>query len=211
MKMKQIQEKIGTNPDGIFGRYTAKAIMEYCNLSIVHASHFIGQCHHESGGFRVFEENLNYSHVGLFSTFRKYFPKREDTHGYAYNPEKIANKVYANRMGNGDEESGDGWRYRGRGAIQLTGKKNYQEFSLYESNLDIYCNPDLVATRYQLESAMFYFERNGIFKYCNDLSDSTITKVSKHINVGNPNSSVVPHGLKDRINKTKWIHGLLTS
>ena len=90
---------------------------------------FLAQCGHESGGFRVIKENLNYSAAGLRKTFAKYFPNDAIANEYAKKPEKIANRVYANRMGNGDEASGDGYRYCGRGLIQLTGKQNYQAFA----------------------------------------------------------------------------------
>ena len=90
---------------------------------------FLAQCGHESGGWTVFEENLNYSAQGLNSIFKKYFPTIESATPYARQPEKIANRVYANRMGNGPEESGDGYRYCGRGLIQVTGKENYTWFA----------------------------------------------------------------------------------
>lgn len=90
---------------------------------------FIGQTAHESGGYRALRENLNYSDKGLIGTFKKYFPTQESTVGYVRQPEKIANKIYANRMGNGPESSGDGFKHRGRGLIQLTGKSNYQAFA----------------------------------------------------------------------------------
>lgn len=92
-------------------------------------AHFLGQCSHESGGFRETEENLNYRAQGLVATFHKYFPDEDAAEPYAHNPEKIANKVYANRMGNGDEDSGDGFKFHGRGLIQLTGKNNYKYMS----------------------------------------------------------------------------------
>ena len=93
------------------------------------AAGFLAQCGHESVGFTVLKENLNYSAEGLNKTFKKYFPTVESAQPYARNPEKIANKVYANRMSNGDEASGDGYRFRGRGAIQLTGRDNYSQFA----------------------------------------------------------------------------------
>ena len=91
---------------------------------------FLAQIAHESGGFNAVKENLNYGAKGLMGTFKKYFPDEETALAYERQPEKIANRVYANRMGNGDEESGDGFKYRGRGLIQLTGKNNYTAFWL---------------------------------------------------------------------------------
>ena len=93
------------------------------------AAGFLAQCSHESNNFRILEENLNYSADALIKVFPKYFKSLDEAKLYARNPEKIANKVYANRMGNGDEASGDGFKYRGRGFIQLTGKNNYQMFA----------------------------------------------------------------------------------
>src|SRR5690606_24759483 len=126
--MKNIQKKVGTIPDGLFGRNTARAIMNYYKLSPTEAAHFLGQCYHETGGFKTFEENLNYSAQRLLQVFPKYFPNSIVANSYAFKPKLIANRVYANRMGNGDEASGEGWKYRGRGAIQLTGKQNYEWF-----------------------------------------------------------------------------------
>jgi putative chitinase len=91
-------------------------------------SHFLAQCAHESGGFRVTEENLNYKAEGLLKLFLKYF-RNVDVNDYEHNPEKIANRIYANRMGNGDEASGDGYKFRGHGLIQLTGKTNYSSMA----------------------------------------------------------------------------------
>jgi putative chitinase len=107
-------------------------------------AHFLAQCGHESGGFRATQENLNYSAKGLKGIFPKYFPGNT-ADAYARNPQKIANKVYSSRMSNGNEASGDGWKFRGRGYIQLTGRGNYTLFDKQVSE-DILANPDLVAT-----------------------------------------------------------------
>ena len=146
-------------------------------------SHFLGQCAHESNGFKVKNENLNYSADGLKKIFPKYFPD-DLADEYARQPEKIANRVYSNRMGNGDEESGDGWAYRGAGYVQLTGRNNYVDFG--ESiDIDIENNPDLVREEYPLLSAAWFFYKNGI----NEISDmgssiDIIKKVTKKVNGG---------------------------
>jgi putative chitinase len=123
---------------------------------------FLGQTAHESGGYRALRENLNYSAKGLNTTFKKYFPTIESAAGYERQPEKIANKIYANRMGNGDERSGDGFRYRGRGLIQLTGKTNYQNFadSIEESMEDVV--PFLETYEGAVQSACWFWESNNL-------------------------------------------------
>lgn len=147
-------------------------------------AHFLAQCGHESGGFRATQENLNYSAKGLCGIFRKYFPSVTVAMQYERKPEKIANKVYANRMGNGNEASGDGWKHRGRGYIQLTGKENYKAFDATVPE-DIMANPDLVATKYALASAAFFFKKNGLWAICDRGADNaTVTAVTKRVNGG---------------------------
>ena len=116
----------------------------YNIVSPLRVSHFFSQMCHESGGFKALEENLNYSTNGLLDTFDKYFRSYEHAALYARNPSKIANRVYANRMGNGNEASGDGWRYRGRGIIHLTGKANYEAYGK-RLGLDLVRRPSLAA------------------------------------------------------------------
>jgi putative chitinase len=147
-------------------------------------AHFLAQCGHESGGFKATQENLNYSAKGLCGIFRKYFPSVTVAMQYERKPEKIANKVYANRMGNGNEASGDGWKHRGRGYIQLTGKENYKAFDATVPE-DILANPDLVATKYALASAAFFFKKNGLWAICDRGADmATVTAVTKRVNGG---------------------------
>ncbi len=145
------------------------------------AAGFLAQCGHESAGFTVLKENLNYSAEGLNKTFKKYFPTLADATPYARNPEKIANKVYANRMGNGPESSGDGYKFRGRGAIQLTGHDNYTKFA--ESvGIDIdSAVADLETLDGAIESACCFWKTNGLNAIC-DADD--IIKMTKRINGG---------------------------
>ena len=195
MSLKSLQEKIGVTADGAFGPGTMKAAMEYYKLTPVRAAHFFAQTSHETGGFKAFSENLNYSAQGLQGIFGKYFPGTLEE-SYARQPEKIANRVYASRMGNGDEASGDGWKYRGRGALQLTGKSNYQAFAEYLKKPEILDTPDLVATTYAFESAMFFFDRNKLWSICDQgINDAAILALTKRINGGT-------HGLDDRKAKT---------
>jgi len=149
--------------------------------SPVRQAMFLSQVAHESGSFRAVVENLNYSVNGLRSVFGKYFPDDEIAAQYARQPEKIANRVYANRMGNGDESSGDGWKYRGRGLIQLTGKDNYTAFSL-QANNEAIIKPDLVAQpELAAESAGWFWMITGL----NRLADTGDVKaVTRRINGG---------------------------
>jgi putative chitinase len=196
MSLVALQKKIGVTADGAFGPGTLKAAMAFYKMSPVRAAHFFAQTAHESGNFKAFSENLNYSADGLTKIFGKYFDAASAAKA-ARNPEKIANRVYANRMGNGNEASGDGWKYRGRGALQLTGKDNYKAFADYLKKPEIMDNPDLVATEYSFESAIFFFEKNKLWAICDQgIGDAAITALTKRINGGT-------HGLDDRKEKTK--------
>ena len=147
-------------------------------------AHFLSQCGHESGGFKATQENLNYGAKGLLTIFAKYFKTINQANAYERKPEKIANLVYANRMGNGSEASGDGYKYRGRGYIQLTGKENYKAFDATVPE-DITTNPDLVATKYALASAAFFFKKNNLWAICDKGADmATVTAVTKRVNGG---------------------------
>ena len=196
MSLIDLQKKIGVTADGSFGPGTMKAAAAYFKMNSNRAAHFFAQTAHETGDFKAFAENLNYSAKGLASTFSKYFPSEAAAASYERKPEKIANKVYASRMGNGPEASGDGWKYRGRGALQLTGKSNYQAFADHIDRPDVMTNPDLVAGELAFESAIFFFDKNRLWTICDHGTDNaTITTVSKKINGGTL-------GLDDRIAKT---------
>lgn len=197
-KLQQFQKNNGLKPDGVVGKLTLNMIKQCYSIDTEEeTSHFVGQIAHETGNFRYEQENLNYSAEALLSVFSGYF-NREQAIEYARKPEKIANRVYANRMGNGDEESGDGWKHRGFGAIQTTGKKNQERFAQKVRDLRIIEDPSIIAKDYYFESAIFFFNENNIWKYCKEVNDETILKVSRAINLGNPNSKKTPNGLKDR-------------
>jgi putative chitinase len=165
-------------------------------------AHFLAQCGHESGGFRVVNENLNYSAKGLLGIFKKYFPTQALAEQYQRKPEKIANRVYGGRMGNGDETSGEGFKFRGRGYIQLTGKQNYTAFAKAIGE-DIIANPDLVASKYPLASAAWFFHRNGLHKLADGgATDAVVTQITKRVNGGTI-------GLADRIKHFKEYYHLL--
>jgi putative chitinase len=165
-------------------------------------AHFLAQCGHESGGFKLTKENLNYSAKGLNGIFKKYFPTLESAVPYERKPEKIANKVYGGRMGNGAEASGEGWKFHGRGFIQLTGKENYTAFTKSIGE-DCIANPDLVASKYALASAAWFFNKNGLHKMADGgANDDTVTKITKRVNGGTI-------GLPDRIKHFKEYYHLL--
>jgi putative chitinase len=166
-------------------------------------AHFLAQCGHESGGFRLTKENLNYSAKGLNGTFKKYFPTEAAAKPYERQPVKIANKVYGGRMGNGPESSGEGSKFCGRGYIQLTGKDNYTAFGK-SINEDMTTNPDKVASDYALLSAAWFFSKNGLHKMADGgATDAVVTSITKRVNGGTI-------GLADRIKHFKEYYSLLS-
>ena len=190
----------GHIPDSVISQIpeTAKKFNITNNLRL---AHFLSQCGHESGGFKAVSENLNYSADGLKKIFGKYFPGNLNE-SYARQPEKIAARVYASRMGNGDETSKEGFKFRGRGYIQLTGKANYTNFTKFIGE-DCIANPDLVATKYPLASAAFFFDSNKLWSICDKgADDATVTAVTKRVNGG-------ILGLQDRIKHFKEYYKLL--
>jgi len=195
-----IEKLKGHIPDVVITQIseTAKKFNITTNLRL---AHFLSQCGHESGGFKAVSENLNYSADGLKRTFGKYFPGNL-AESYAKQPEKIASRVYANRMNNGDEASKEGYKFRGRGYIQLTGKGNYTSFTKFIGE-DCVANPDLVATKYPLASAAFFFDSNKLWSICDKgADDATVTAVTKRVNGGTL-------GLADRIKHFKEYYNLL--
>lgn len=166
-------------------------------------SNFLGQTSHETGDWKHFTENLNYSAERLLAVFPKYFKDLETANHYARNPEKIANRVYANRLGNGDEQSGDGYKHRGFGAIQVTGKSNQEEFFRF-MGLPVDTDPQLIATTYSMMSAAWFFTSRGIWSICDlGVDGLTVTKVTHKVNGGEI-------GLTDRIENTQHYYNLLT-
>jgi putative chitinase len=179
------------------------AVMEKFQINTpLRLAHFLAQCGHESGGFRLTKENLNYSAKGLMGIFKKYFPTEALAKAYERKPEKIANKVYGGRMGNGPEASGDGAKFCGRGYIQLTGKDNYTAFGK-SINEDMAVNPQAVADKYALLSAAWFFNKNGLHKMADSgATDAVVTSITKRVNGGTI-------GLADRIKHFKEYHTLL--
>jgi len=192
----------GHIPDAVIAQIPDTAAKFEINTPL-RLAHFLAQCGHESGGFRLTKENLNYSAKGLNGTFKKYFPTLESAQPYERKPEKIANKVYGGRMGNGPESSGDGAKFCGRGYIQLTGKDNYTAFGK-SINEDMSANPEKVASSYALLSAAWFFNKNGLHKMADGgASDAVVTSITKRVNGGTI-------GLADRIKHFKEYYSLLS-
>jgi putative chitinase len=191
----------GHIPDAVIAMIPDTAAKFQINTPL-RLAHFLAQCGHESGGFKTTSENLNYSAKGLMGIFKKYFPTEALANAYQRNPQKIANKVYANRMANGDEASGDGFKFRGRGYIQLTGKDNYTQFGKAIGE-NIVANPDVVSGKYALLSAAWFWSNNGLNKLADGGStDAVVTSITKRVNGGTI-------GLADRIKHFKEYYHLL--
>lgn len=202
-QLQKFQEEYCLKPDGVLGPKTLGMMKSVFGIERKqHLAHFIGQISHESMDFKYKEENLNYGASALLSVFGKYFPDEATARKYARQPEKIANKVYANRMGNGDEASGDGWKYRGRGALQLTGKNNYQVFANKERDMSIFSNPGQVAEKYYFKSALHFFNQNRLWHLCGLVDNESMVQLTKRINGG-------VNGLQDRITRTNKYYKIL--
>ena len=197
----KLEKLKGHIPDAVIAMIPAVA-QKFQIDSALRLAHFLAQCGHESGGFRLTKENLNYSAKGLNGIFKKYFPTLESALPYERKPEKIANKVYGGRMGNGPEASGDGAMFCGRGYIQLTGKDNYTAFGKSIGE-DVCANPQVVAEKYALLSAAWFFNKNGLHKMADGgATDAVVTSITKRVNGGTI-------GLPDRIKHFKEYYHLL--
>ena len=191
----------GHIPDSVISQIPDTAAKFELNTPL-RLAHFLAQCGHESGGFKATQENLNYSASGLRGIFSKYFKEAGLAEQYQRNPQKIASRVYGGRMGNGPESTGEGFKFRGRGYIQLTGKDNYTAFGK-AINEDMTANPDKVATHYALLSAAWFFTKNGLHKMADGgATDAVVTQITKRVNGGTI-------GLPDRIKHFKEYYNLL--
>lgn len=202
LAMQKLQQRIGASTDGSFGPNTARAITKHFGLSAERSAHLLGQASHESGGFTRVCESLYYSSP---DRIRKVWPTRfktvADAEPYARNPKALADKVYSNRMGNGENE---GSVFIGRGFLQLTGKDNYRSFAADMRLPEVMTDPSLIETDYAFETAYWFFEKNKLFKIADDgVNTDTIEKITKRVNGGY-------HGLQDRMDQTNKIYGWLT-
>ena len=194
-----IEKLRGIVPDSVLNQIP-DTISKFEINTPLRLAHFLAQCAHESSGFKVTTENLNYSADGLKKVFPKYFPQTL-SESYARQPEKIASRVYGGRMGNGDESTKEGYKFRGRGYIQLTGKDNYIAFGKIIKE-DLTLKPDLVATTYPLLSAAWFFSKNCLKKCDAGDTDAVVTSVTKCVNGGTL-------GLDERIKYFKKYYGVL--
>jgi putative chitinase len=198
MNISNLASKMPANAS----KYMLEVVERYKITNPLRLAHFLGQIAHESGDFKFVSENLNYSTDSLLRVFPKYFKDRATADRYARNQEMIGSRVYGSRMGNGDEASKEGFKFRGRGYLQLTGKDNYKAFSTFIGE-DCVANPDLVATKYPMDSAIWFFDRNKLWDICDKgSSNDVVTAVTKRVNGGT-------HGLDDRIKKFNLYLGLL--
>jgi putative chitinase len=198
----KLEKLKGHIPDAVIAQIPDTAA-RFNITNALRLAHFLSQCGHESGNWKAVRENLNYSAKGLMGIFKKYFPTATLATAYERQPEKIANRVYASRMGNGNENSGDGYKFRGRGYIQLTGKDNYTKFDATVPE-NIVADPDLVATKYPLASAAFFFNSNKLWSICDQgATPAVVTAVTKRVNGGTI-------GLPDRIKHFNEYYKLLS-
>lgn len=198
--LKKLQEKCGVKPDGAFGPNTARAIARHYRLSMERGAHLLGQSSHESGGFKLTKENLNYRAETMCRVWPSRFKTLADAAPYANNPKALADKVYSNRMGNGE---GEGHIWIGRGFLQLTGKDNYKAFAADMKLPQVMEDPSLVETDYAFETALWFFERNGLWAICDTGVDlDQIKQITKRVNGGYT-------GLDHRMHATEQIYGWL--
>ena len=200
--MKKLQERCGVTADGAFGPNTARAIAKHFDLSPNRAAHLLGQAAHESAGFTITKENLYYSTPErIQAIWPSRFKTVDDAEPYAKNPKALADKVYGSRGGN----NGEGYKWRGRGFIQLTFRDNYRSFASDMRVPEVMNDPSLVETEYAFESAYWFFDKNGLFRMAdNGIGTDNIKAITKRVNGGH-------HGLDDRIAQTQKIYGWLSA
>jgi len=198
--MKNLQEKVGVTADGAFGPNTARAIAKFYDLSELRGAHLLGQASHESGGFKLTEENLNYSVKSMMRVWPSRFPDEDSAKPYARNPKALADHVYGGRMGN----DGEGYLWRGRGFLQLTGKDNYRAFAQDMSLPEVMDDPECVEDDYAFETALWYFNKNNLFAIADEgIDEGVIKRITKRVNGGHT-------GLHERIVETHKIYGWLS-
>jgi putative chitinase len=200
--MKRLQEKAGVGADGAFGPNTARAVAKHYGLSPERGAHILGQSHHESAGFKRVSEGLYYSTPErIQAVWPSRFKTVADAEPYAKNPEKLADKVYGGRMGN----DGEGYKWRGRGFLQLTGRDNYSRFAADMDIGSVMDNPDLVEDEYAFDTAVWFFKTNKLFNIADEgVTDEVIRQITKRVNGGT-------HGLADREKQTHMIYKWLAA
>ena len=192
--LKMLQEKCGCSPDGAFGPNTARAIVKHYELSPERGAHLLGQVVHESGTFRYTRENLNYSVQAMMKVWPSRFPTEESAEPFAKNPKALAENVYFDRMGNDTKEKASA--YIGRGFLQLTGYNNVRSFASDMRVPEVLDNPKLLEEDYAMETALWFFKKNNLWKICDEgVNDDTIKRLTKRIT-----------GLDHRVKETKKIY-----
>ena len=200
--MRKLQDKIGVGADGSFGPNTAKAIAKHYELSPERGAHLMGQASHESGGFKLTRENLNYSVEAMMRVWPRRFPTKESAEPFARNPKALAENVYFGRMGNDTKEKAS--LYLGRGFLQLTGYSNVKAFASDMGLPEVIEDPSLLEEEYAFETAMWFFSNNGLYKIADTgVDEEVIRKITKRVNGGY-------HGIEDRIDQTTKIHTWLS-
>ena len=196
--LKLLQTKCGCSPDGSFGPNTARGIVKYYELSPERGAHLLGQIVHESASFKLTRENLNYSVEAMMRVWPNRFPTEESAKPYSRNPKALAEKVYFDRMGNDTKEKAS--LYIGRGFLQLTGYNNVRSFASDMRVPEVLSNPTLLEEDYAMETAIWFFRKNNLWKICDEgVSDDVIKKLTKRINGGYT-------GLDHRIKETNKIY-----
>jgi putative chitinase len=200
-------------------KQTLEKIQEILKITNVnHLAHFIGQVHHETGGFNSGRESLNYSVNALLSSFGRHRITEADarrlgrTSERSANQQEIANIIYGGEWGRrnlGNTQPNDGWLFRGNGSIQLTGRSNHQQFANSTNDQTLMTNSDLVMNKYYFESGKYFFDKNNLWRLCNNVDENSILVLSRAVNIGNPNSTATPKGLQDRINQTNNVLRIL--
>ena len=196
--LKILQEKCGCSPDGSFGPNTARGIVKYYDLSPERGAHLLGQVIHESGTFKYTRENLNYSVDAMMKVWPSRFPTEDSAKPYARNPKALAENVYFDRMGNDTKEKAS--LYIGRGFLQLTGYNNVRSFASDMRVPDVLNNPSLLEEDYAMDTAIWFFKKNNLWKICDEgVNDDAIKRLTKKINGGHT-------GLDHRIKETKKVY-----
>jgi len=196
--LKILQEKCGCSPDGSFGPNTARGIVKYYDLSPERGAHLLGQVIHESGTFKYTRENLNYSVDAMMKVWPSRFPTEDSAKPYARNPKALAENVYFDRMGNDTKEKAS--LYIGRGFLQLTGYNNVRSFASDMRVPDVLNNPSLLEEDYAMDTAIWFFKKNNLWKICDEgVNDDAIKRLTRKINGGYT-------GLYHRIKETKKVY-----
>ena len=199
--MKVLQAKCGVSADGDFGPNTARAIAKHYDLKPERAAHLLGQASHESGGFKLTRENLNYSAERMCQIWPNRFKSLEAAAPFARNPKALAEKTYLNRMGNDTPEKAS--LYIGRSFLQLTGYDNHKAFAHDMNRPDVLTDPSLLESELAFEGALWFFQKNDLFKIADEgVNDDTIKRITKRVNGGY-------HGLEHRTEETNKIYGWL--